>query len=1221
LFSANCAPELRLRRIPSQLTLLFLAVCATAASAGAQGALPLSAVVTDQTPLDLSDRFGIPAASGVDQLGNFAFIGRSNSALFLRRAGSATIERLLQAGDEVPGLAGSRVLSFPAAVDIFGAPEMPTRIAIASGRVCFLVAYALSDGLPHQAILVYDGASYRTVVSSEDIAPDSGGTAYGGISSFMINDNGDVAFTATLRPMPATYSFIFSTLYLAPAGATVLRIVGPEDTLPSTLPAPPGSLANIIQLVAINDSAQALFVTGLSDAYVGAASGIQIVGSRPVIGLPSFNDAGTVAFLGQVLPGLQSGLAISTVGGSQNLVVVSGSAGPGLIGGTISPVAIEPSRFGQQAPLIDTAGDILFGANVTGSAVTTFAVLRRRADSTLDVVAYEGQPAPGAAGKTFASFLGPSISSDGRATFTALFTDGGAGIYEQTGASDPVLVALEGEAAPLGGGVLQLFDSALTGAMDDGSTYFRSVISGGTATFAELLKSPGGLSSLMSTESFLPAGGSVNVLVATPTLRRPYVSFVAQRNGGMAGLFVRHLSSGVTAKLATEGDLAPGSAERILFASDRFGDGPALNSGGQVAFISTTTAGGSGLFLASPAGGLVTLAASGDNSPVAGTTFSSIQSRLVFAPLQMSDSGRVAFIATLSNSLSGVFLYTPGGGITKIALQGEAAPGGSVFAPFNGQPLTNSLGDVQFQNSMGMFSWSGGVARKIALVGDALPDGSTVGPGVPMSFGDDGRLLFGGVSAITTPTVSRRSGVFLGAPNGPLEIVARDGDPTPAGGLFALSNSIALRNRAGDIATRSGITGGTADSGIFRRMASGPSAGILQTVAVEGQSLPGGIGTLDSVPLGSQSNAWFALGPAGDVAFVNPFLPAGGSKREGAFLSRPNGAIGTIVAPGDAITGIGGAVSFVGGIVSADQDGGIALTARAEGGSAEQLILFGDLASFTLKPTTASLGSSLDPAVGGQSVTLTATVTSAAGGSPTGAVRFLDNGVQIGSGMLDGAGGVELTSASLAVGSHTLTADYAGDFIFAAATSAVVTETIRAAGFAAIPGPMSVTAGQSVSIPLTLFAAPGSGLNFTLSVSGLPANSSATFSANPVAPAAPPAGTTIQLMLVTQAASGAAVPRGGRPWWWPLGLVALGLAALLPQVLRPVASRRRLATATGLATFLLASLLVGCSSSGSGGSPFSNSPGAGTPKGAATLTVTAVSGSTTVTTDVPIVVQ
>lgn len=86
--------------------------------------------------------------------------------------------------------------------------------------------------------------------------------------------------------------------------------------------------------------------------------------------------------------------------------------------------------------------------------------------------------------------------------------------------------------------------------------------------------------------------------------------------------------------------------------------------------------------------------------------------------------------------------------------------------------------------------------------------------------------------------------------------------------------------------------------------------------------------------------------------------------------------------------------------------------------------------SFTLAPaaTTTSVTSSSDPSVFGQPVTFTATVSTAGLGTPTGNVQFFDGLNPIGGAVaLNASGQAQLTTSSLSVGNHTITAQYAGD--------------------------------------------------------------------------------------------------------------------------------------------------------------------------------------------------
>jgi RHS repeat-associated protein len=92
-------------------------------------------------------------------------------------------------------------------------------------------------------------------------------------------------------------------------------------------------------------------------------------------------------------------------------------------------------------------------------------------------------------------------------------------------------------------------------------------------------------------------------------------------------------------------------------------------------------------------------------------------------------------------------------------------------------------------------------------------------------------------------------------------------------------------------------------------------------------------------------------------------------------------------------------------------------------------------------PTTTALSSSAGTAALGQSITLTATVT---GASPTGTVTFKDGGATIGSSAVT-AGFASVNTSALALGTHTLSADYAGDTNNDPSTSAGISVVINAA--------------------------------------------------------------------------------------------------------------------------------------------------------------------------------
>jgi YVTN family beta-propeller protein len=302
------------------------------------------------------------------------------------------------------------------------------------------------------------------------------------------------------------------------------------------------------------------------------------------------------------------------------------------------------------------------------------------------------------------------------------------------------------------------------------------------------------------------------------------------------------------------------------------------------------------------------------------------------------------------------------------------------------------------------------------------------------------------------------------------------------------------------------------------------------------------------------------------------------------------------------------------------QDASSALATNGNGSGSSPLI--GNIAAYLFlkkrATSTTTLVSSLNPEVGGQSVTFTATVTSTAGGTPTGTVTFFNGTTLLGTGALNAGGMTTYATTALAIGSKSITATYGGDANYVTSTSLPVIETVIVAGFAPVSSTTPVIAGQSVIINLTLLAAPGSNLTFTLGCSGLPLKSSCSFSPNPAAGLPPPNGTAIQLTFSTSNSDLPASPSNRSPWPWGLPEISAVLAALFAAAMIQLrrAPRRRLAFGFCLAVVVLATVLIGCSAGGSSSSAYT-----GTPKVPATFTITGISGTTTISTPVKVTVQ
>ncbi len=124
--------------------------------------------------------------------------------------------------------------------------------------------------------------------------------------------------------------------------------------------------------------------------------------------------------------------------------------------------------------------------------------------------------------------------------------------------------------------------------------------------------------------------------------------------------------------------------------------------------------------------------------------------------------------------------------------------------------------------------------------------------------------------------------------------------------------------------------------------------------------------------------------------------------------------------------------------------------------------------------STTTLTSSVNPSVPGQAVTFTATVTSSAG-TPTGTVTFNDGTTSIGTGTLNGGGQATLTTSTLALGTHPISAVYAGTSSIGGSTSNTVNQVVATAtSTTTLTSSVNPsTPGQSVTFTATVTASAG----------------------------------------------------------------------------------------------------------------------------------------------------
>ena len=147
--------------------------------------------------------------------------------------------------------------------------------------------------------------------------------------------------------------------------------------------------------------------------------------------------------------------------------------------------------------------------------------------------------------------------------------------------------------------------------------------------------------------------------------------------------------------------------------------------------------------------------------------------------------------------------------------------------------------------------------------------------------------------------------------------------------------------------------------------------------------------------------------------------------------------------------------------------------------------------------TSTALSASPNPATVGASVTFSATVTSTKAGSITGTVTFFDGANMLGTGAVGAGGLATFMTSSLAAGAHSITAQYGGDANYAASTSGAVTETINSGNpdftVSANPTALTIAAGQSGNVTLTVTPVNGSTQPVAFACANLPAKSSCVF--------------------------------------------------------------------------------------------------------------------------------
>lgn len=266
-------------------------------------------------------------------------------------------------------------------------------------------------------------------------------------------------------------------------------------------------------------------------------------------------------------------------------------------------------------------------------------------------------------------------------------------------------------------------------------------------------------------------------------------------------------------------------------------------------------------------------------------------------------------------------------------------------------------------------------------------------------------------------------------------------------------------------------------------------------------------------------------------------------------------------------------------------------------------------------PTQTSLTASSTTPNLGSAITFTAAVASTTTGTPTGTVSFYNGTTLLNTSPAQVTNGTAtLTVSTLSLGAQSITAVYSGDTDFLTSTSNALTETVMpspAFTISVSPGSQTVLPGATATYSLSLAPSNATFVNpVSLSVSGLPTGTTATFTPSSIAAGSGPSTSTLAIATSNQSAFLNRKPANRSI---PPALALFLLALAFNRRFRRNAAR--LSRGGRMLALLLLLVVFGGLAGCGGGGFFSRA------KQTSTITITAVSGSVTQTTSVTLTVQ
>jgi hypothetical protein len=942
------------------LAIAALSVALTPRAVSAQSQLvPL---VTSDSALALPTTFGTQSRVVRNEAGDVAVLDTLGTAVHLKTNGAPAWARVVQAGDEIPGLAGSRISAILSVqINSVGLVAMTVELNLASGEL-------------QSAVLTYNGASVVNVVDGTDTAPDSGSKFGRGLALAALSDNGSVAVTSPLVPEPPT-SNVPTTIFIVPSGGAPVRIAGPGDPAPGTAM----TFANLhLALFSFNANGELLINASLAGGgpvgmgiFLGTTTNLRKVvasgdpnpggsGAFTAVGNGRLNNLGRVLFTGT--GGGSSGQFVAEPNSTITQIFNNTTAAPVPGGGTV---------FFSYSVAFNDAGTAVFQADVISNPTTNQAYLRLPPGGPAQLIAYVNQPAPGT-GTTFARLAFSQLNATGAVVFNATRADETPiGFYFQTGTNQPIALALHGGPSGVpGGGTADLSRSVLASFFSDGRALLQMSVAGGTVDAAYLLRSSGGATSmLLTTSEELPAGGRTFLSRRGVAVwgSGSFVGFIGMRAGGGSAAFVHHLPTQVTTRVAGDGDVVPGTSDRFRITSSK----AFVNGAGQMALSGLFNGAAGirpGIVLGSVAAGLQKIVAAGDQDALGSILVESPP--IALAASGLNGSGQVPFVA--DGPTRGIWIGTAGAQAVKVAMVTDPIPGGNISVI--GSPYSiNDAGQVLFPANASLFLGTAGGPIQIVVADQSPAPGGgmfyNVGSGV---LNNAGQVAFS--SGVFDGTGFDEGGLFITSASGPPVAIAFNLATAPGGGTFASIPYVLDFNDQADVVFSANLAGTSADSGYFIRR--GP-AGALQVLVRQGDPAPGTPAAFLTLGLFSTGEKNAQLNAGGGVTFRGHYFDGSGTIN-GYWHIRPDGVVEPVAAGG--LPAPGGGSSIRVSETSSWAATGYPIWARLSGAPfVEGVFLF-----VPFSPTAVPTGSNVQVApadtVSGQSpVTATFTTVTGAG--------------------------------------------------------------------------------------------------------------------------------------------------------------------------------------------------------------------------------------------------